>query len=193
MPAQIDVLLPVYNTARYLRTSLESIRDQTFSDFRVLIIDDGSTDESRDIAAAFAAEDSRFELIALPHRGLVETLNHGLDLVTAPIVARQDADDISVPGRFAIELAFLEHNPDVCAVSGCYFDMDRHGLPTSINRWPTRMPPADPFAIPASEPYLSHPFLMLRTEAIRAISGYRHIRHSEDADLYWRLTLYGRI
>lgn len=194
MASTIDVLVPVHNGAAYLAATLEGLAAQTFTDFRVLVLDDGSSDQSLAIARALAARDPRFEVHAWPHRGLVATLNAGLALVTAPYFARQDADDISVPGRFAMQLAYFAAHTDACAISGDFIETRMNGAPHRVARW-LRAPSEalDPFAVPAEEPYLHHTFLMAKTECIRAIGGYRPILLAEDADLYWRLSLHGRL
>ncbi|MGR6469242.1 glycosyltransferase family 2 protein [Rhizobium sp. PAMB 3182] len=193
MNARIDILVPVFNGEKYLRQSLESLSAQSFTDFRVLVLDDGSTDHSLDIAREFASRDARFLVIDLPHAGIVSTLNHGISLVTAPYVARHDADDVSTEGRLQIQYDYLESNSEVIAVSGCYFAMNDMGVPHGRSS-PLRDPDvADPFFIPAKEPYLKHPFLMVRTDALSAIGGYRHVVYAEDADLCWRLWLRGRL
>lgn len=193
MSAAIDVLLPAFNAAAYLRASLESLRAQTFSDFRVLVLDDGSTDESIAIAREIAAQDTRFEIVVLSHRGLVETLNHGLSLVSAPFIARQDADDISYPDRLGLQLRHMRDNPELVAISGRFLEMDAGGAVEPPDDWMPDPTAIDPFAVPAKEPILPHPFLMASTDAMRKIGGYRHVRHAEDVDLYWRLSLCGRL
>ncbi|MCQ2004046.1 glycosyltransferase family 2 protein [Rhizobium sp. NRK18] len=193
MNSRIDILVPVFNGEKYLRQSLESLSAQSFTDFRVLVLDDGSTDGSLDIAREFSSRDARFMTIDLPHAGIVSTLNHGISLVTAPYVARHDADDVSTEGRLQIQLDYLENNAEVIAVSGSYFNMNAAGV-SRARSYPSRDPDvADPFFIPAKEPYLKHPFMMTRTDALRAIGGYRHIVYAEDADLCWRLWLRGRL
>jgi glycosyltransferase involved in cell wall biosynthesis len=119
MSAKIDVLLPVKNGMPYLKEALDSIQSQTFQNFRVLILDHGSTDGSTELALTYQAQDSRFVYCPLPQAiGLSGLLNAGLDLCTAPYIARQDADDISLPERFALSLAALEADPDIAALGG---------------------------------------------------------------------------
>jgi glycosyltransferase involved in cell wall biosynthesis len=190
---KIDVLLSVYNCEKYLPLSLEGLRNQTFTDFRVLIVDDGSTDNSASIAEDFASRDPRFKVFRREHCGHVDALNFGLSCVTAPYIARHDADDISLPGRLAMELSYLERHLDVGAVSCCFFDISGGSAVTGINRPPLDQFDANPFETPAREHRLSQPFLLARTSEIRGVGGYRHILHSEDADLYWRLSLRTRL
>src|SRR5215203_3519697 len=99
MPA-ISVILACYNTERYLASAVESVLAQRYNDFELILIDDGSTDASPQICKELAANDPRIRLVSRPNKGLTKTLNEGLSLATAPLVARMDADDLSLPQRF---------------------------------------------------------------------------------------------
>src|SRR5690242_9663076 len=94
----VTVLLPVYNGEAYLRSTVDSLLAQTFERFELLIVDDGSTDGTAAIARAFDDPRVRVERFET-NRGLSAALNHGLQLAAAPLIARQDADDISRPDR----------------------------------------------------------------------------------------------
>src|SRR5438094_2743094 len=95
----ISVLLPVYNASAYLATAIESILTQTFRNYELIIINDGSTDDSLSIIRSFT--DDRIKLIDNPANiGLIESLNKGIDLARGKYIARMDADDISLPTRF---------------------------------------------------------------------------------------------
>lgn len=128
MTAQIDVLLPVKNGMPYLEAALQSLSDQTFSDFRVLVLDHGSTDGSSELVQRYQAQDPRFVHFPLPEaQGLAGLLNAGLERCTAPYVARQDADDISLPRRFERSLQALEADPEVAMVGTCAEVIDGDG------------------------------------------------------------------
>ena len=108
----ITVLMPVYNGATYLTVAIDSILNQTFSDFEFLIIDDGSTDQSIDQIMSY--DDPRIQLIKNKNnRGQSETLNKGLSLARGKYIARMDQDDISMPERLKKQLDFMENNSDV--------------------------------------------------------------------------------
>lgn len=189
--ALIDVLLPVYNGERYLEASLESIQRQTFRDFRCLLLDDGSTDRTAEICARYAERDERFEVVHKDNTGLVDTLNVGLARVEAPLVARCDADDVNVHSRFERQVAYLDDHPLSVAVGGRQYVVDEHDRMLKISDR-HRLDHVDPWSVPAQEPYLPHPFVMMRTEVLHAADiRYRHFLHAEDADLYWRLSQHG--
>jgi len=115
----VTVLMPVYNGEPYLRSALESILSQTFSDFEFLIIDDGSTDGSAAIVESYTDPRIRHERNGA-NLGLIKTLNNGLDLARGRYVARMDCDDISLPSRLARQVAFMENHPEI-AVCGASF------------------------------------------------------------------------
>jgi len=184
----VDVLLPVRDGAAYLAESIRSLQQQTHEAWRLLVLDDGSSDRTREIAASFAQGDRRIELKAFPRRGLVPTLNAGIELCTADIVARQDADDTSLPSRFAFQVAYLRDHPECLALSGGRTMIDGQGGLVDGPWSPPGPAGQDPFSVPAREPYLMHPFLMVRRDALMRLGGYRHYLHCEDADLCWRLS-----
>ena len=109
MDPKISVLLPAYNAQAYLRESIESILAQTFSDFELIIINDGSTDQSLEIMTSF--KDSRIRIINQENAGLPISLNRGIRLARGIYLARQDADDISLPNRFSAKVQFLDRHP----------------------------------------------------------------------------------
>jgi glycosyltransferase involved in cell wall biosynthesis len=122
----VTVLMSVFNGEKYLSEAIESILNQTFTDFEFLIINDGSTDSSRDIIASY--KDTRIILIDNETNiGLTRSLNKGIDLAKGKYIARMDADDISMPYRLTKQLAFLERNPDISLVGSSAMVIDRNG------------------------------------------------------------------
>ena len=111
----ISVLMPVYNAERYLAEAINSILVQTYSNFEFIIVDDGSTDGSADIVRAFAKRDSRIRPFFLEHGGLARALNAGIASAHGDLVARMDADDVSLPERFSAQLDWMRQTGvDVC-------------------------------------------------------------------------------
>jgi len=110
----ISVVMPVYNGESHLKEAIDSILNQTYSDFEFLIINDGSTDGSEDIILSY--QDDRIKYILNEaNLGIVKTLNKGIVLASNKYIARMDADDISMPHRFERQLAYMEANPDIAA------------------------------------------------------------------------------
>ena len=114
----------MYNVARYVRAAVSSIISQTFTDFELIIIDDGSTDGSLTILKEMAAGDARIRLISRANTGYVVALNEGLALARGEFIARMDADDISLPARFDKQVAYLRHNPDCVLLGSSVMHMD---------------------------------------------------------------------
>lgn len=186
--AHFDVLLPVRNAAATLDEALASMARQTFPDFRCLVLDDGSTDESPTIAEAWATRDFRFVAVRRPAEGLVATLNAGLDLVAAPFVARMDADDVALPGRLAAQAHALERDPslDLVATQVEFTGDVSEGL-RAYEAWMNSLVTHEELTRDLFvEAPVAHPSVVMRTEALRAVGGYREFDGPEDYDLWLR-------
>ncbi len=188
----ISVLIPIHNAGRFLASALETVLGQTFSDFELIAIDDGSCDDSGKVLAGFAARDQRVRVFDQENQGIVATLNRALELARAPLVARMDADDLSRPDRFAKQIAYLRRHPDVAAVSGAMDVIDESG-----NYLRTLLFPTLPEAIASELIHRScvcHAPVMARTEVLRSLGGYRKcVQYAEDYDLFLRLSEVARI
>ena len=97
MQPRISILMPVWNGEKFLAAAVDSLLAQTFTDFELLVVDDGSTDATPEILRAYS--DPRLRVVRLDHAGIVVALNHGLAQARAEWIARQDADDLSEPRR----------------------------------------------------------------------------------------------
>ena len=139
--AAIDILMPVRNGIRFLGESIESILAQTYPDWRLLILDHGSTDGSTEMAMRYAGLDRRIHVLPMPGaRDLGSLLNAGLDRCDARYVMRHDADDIALPNRMEVMNAFYAANPQYVAVGGDSSDDRRRRrlLSTICGRRPGR-------------------------------------------------------
>ncbi|MEE3850391.1 glycosyltransferase family A protein [Gordonia sp. LSe1-13] len=127
----VTVLMPVYNAAGYVADAVRSILAEPVENLELLVVDDGSTDDS---AAELAAlEDDRIRVVSQPNSGLVAALNAGLDAARGTYLARMDADDLSVPGRIAAQLRWLQERPSAVA---CGTDYETFGAVTGRVRLP---------------------------------------------------------
>lgn len=193
---RITVLMPVYNAEAYLQEALDSIGAQTYGDFELLVVDDGSTDGSPDILARHAARDPRLVVLRQANGGVSAALNAGLAAARGSYIARMDADDRMAPERLARQLAFLERQPALgfCAsglamidARGRVFATHVHG-PTSLAQLDAMLERGDPLTY-------THPTVMLRADALRALAGGGYLRGfepCEDMELFGRLILAGR-
>ncbi len=164
----ISVLLPVYNGSRYLREALNSILQQTCADFELIIINDGSKDDSADIIASF--EDPRIRYFEQENIGLAATLNRAISLSRGAYLARQDQDDISYPERFEKQLHFLEEHP-ACGMVGTWAEIWQEEEKTGKQH----LHPADnatlQFELLFNNPFV-HSSLMIRREVFDRVGLY---------------------
>ena len=124
----VSVVMPVYNGEKYLREAVESILAQTFRNFELIAVDDGSTDGSASILAGYRQQDER--IVILTHsknQGIVSALNRGLEIAQGKYIARMDADDVSLPERFERQVEFLETHPQVGVLGSEAIFMDSQG------------------------------------------------------------------
>lgn len=189
---RVSVVLPVYNAVRYVEQAVTSVLNQTFTDFEVIAINDGSTDGSLGVLQRLAAMDPRIRLISRENRGLVTTLNEGLAHAQGEYLARMDADDISHPERFARQVAYLDAHPECIALGTWAIAIDEDGEQLSLIEKPLVHHEIDRLAIQGGCPML-HPTLMMRLDVLRKIGGYRNYQYGEDRDLYLRLAEVGTL
>ncbi len=192
---ELSVLLPCYNAADTLEEALESLARQTFRDFEVIAVDDGSSDATADILTRWTGRGFPLRILRTPHRGLIPALQEGLAACRAPLVARMDADDRAHPRRFAAQTAFLRAHPAVEVVS-CLVE----GFPPAAMRPGMRRYLAWLNALTSDEAIrreifvespLVHPSVVFRKAAVEAAGGYRASPWAEDYDLWLRLYLRG--
>jgi glycosyltransferase involved in cell wall biosynthesis len=190
----ISVLMSVYNGANYIVESIDSILAQTVTEFEFIIIDDCSVDKTSQILNTYAQQDNRIRIIRNPeNKGLTASLNIGLAEAQGKYVARQDADDISLPQRFKKQIQYLEAHPESVLTSsnigiiddeGKYRDTLKRAAPPNLVYW-----------------YLlfynhvgGHSSVMFRREAVLEVGGYNtSYRYSQDYDLWTRLLYQGEI
>lgn len=192
----ISVLLPVYNAAPYLQQCLESLARQSRTDYEVVAIDDGSTDNSAAILLQAASRDPRLRVRQEIHRGLVETLNHGLDRCRGKYVARMDADDIAHPRRLELQIEALEaaDAPDIVSSLVAHFPRQSLGEGFRIyEEWLNSLVSHEAIIRERFiESPLPHPSIMAHREDLSSVGGYRDMGWPEDYDLWLRLAANGR-
>ena len=179
---RVTVLLPVWNGAAYLADALESICAQTLADFELLIVDDGSTDDTPAILERYRSRDPRIRVSRQAHAGLVAALNRGLDLSRGGYIARMDADDVSAPERLAVQVAFMDEHPDV-GLCGTWLK-----LVGGRRIWRYPCDDADVRCALLFETAIAHPTVMFRRSCVleqnlRYDAAYEH---AEDYALWLR-------
>ena len=190
---RLSVLMSVYNGERYLREAVESILDQTFTDFEFIVVDDGSTDSTWSILSDYAARDARIVLIRNPvNIGLTRSLNKGLALAQGEYIARQDADDVSLPRRLERQLSYLEQHREVGGLGTWAEIIDEENTAVRTIRTPTEH--AEICAQLLLWNPLIHTSLCARRSSIDVIGGYNaEIPYAQDYDLWWRLSRVQRL
>jgi glycosyltransferase involved in cell wall biosynthesis len=127
---RISVLIPVYNVAAYVEEAIASIQAQTVRDIEIIVVDDGSTDQTPQLIQTIAAQDPRVRILKMPEKGghgSAAARNLGLTACRAPYIAIMDGDDISIPDRLEKLLSFLETHPEIALVGSAIRTMDEHG------------------------------------------------------------------
>lgn len=183
---KVSVLMPVYNGVDHLGTAVDSILGQDFDDFELLIVDDGSTDGSAEVASAL--RHPRVRAIHADHRGLVAALNFGLDCARGEYVARMDADDIAREDRLGIQVDRLAADPGLGLVCSNVRIIDGQGRLTGAQResWPSSSFVRDGLLYQLPMKPIIHPSVMVRREVLDAVGGYRDFPAAEDRDLWLR-------
>ena len=186
---RMSVLIPVWNNAATLGRAIDSILAQTLADVEILVLDDGSTDSSREIAAAY--DDPRVRPVALPHRGISATLNGGLKEAGAPFVAIQDADDWSLPERLARQLAALEEDAGVGVVGCRTRELDERGQPRNSR---IRFAVGDVTDTLVRFNMIPGTAAAIRRDAALEVGGFDSgFRLAQDYDLWLRIADYHRV
>lgn len=178
----------VYNGERYIRESIESILWQEFRDFEFLIINDGSTDRSREIILSYKAKDPRVRFVDNEHNiGLTQSLNLGILESHGRYIARQDADDVSMRTRLLAQVEVLANNPNVALVSSWCELIDGEGNSFGYVRPPSKKSDILQQFSTRDSP-LPHGSVMFRKEPIVKIGGYdERFWFAQDFDLWLRL------
>ena len=187
----ISVIVPVYNGAATLGAALRSARAQTHCELQIIVIDDGSTDDSLEIARHIAALDRRVEVIATSNRGVATARNTGLARATGAYVAPLDADDLWHPSKLELQLAALKQaGPDAVLTYSWFAPIDAGGC---ISRIP-KMPEVEG---PVFYRHLDYNFIangssaLIRGDAMRAVGYDPAFSHAEDYKLQLELALRG--
>ena len=190
----ISVVLGAYNAERYVAEAVESILSQTFGDFEFIAVDDGSTDRTLEILRHYAAKDRRLKPVHIEHAGIVAAANAALREAQAELIARFDADDVSMPQRFEKQMRYLAEHPEVVAVGSRMLLIEPYGASLGETAHRLKHEEIDAELLQGSGWSLPQPASMIRHSAIRKIGGYRdEYLWSEDLDLFLRLAEVGRL
>lgn len=191
---KISVLMSVYNGSQYLRQSVDSILNQSFTDFEFIIIDDYSTDNTWEILTEYVEQDRRIKLLKNQENlGLTKSLNLGLKLARGEYIARQDADDISLPKRFEKQIAWLDKDSEVILVS-CDLELIDSKGNSSGKFQRACAPELVGWYLLFYNHLAGHSQVTFRRETVINLGGYCETRrYSQDYELWCRLVKVGKI
>ena len=187
MNSQLTIGIPVYNGMPYLAETIESVQRQENGDFEILVIDDGSKDDSREYLCSL--RDARLRVISQPNQGLTATLNRMLEECRTPWLVRLDADDIALPHRTAAIHEAIQKSPE----AGMFYSRARHhdhasavSLVRSSEGTPAELREQTRRGYLLS---ICHSSVVLNVQKTRHAGGYRFNYKIEDLDLWWRMAL----
>lgn len=183
----ISVVLPVYNAEAYVREAVGSILAQSFTDFELIAINDGSTDDSGAILRELATHDARIILIEQPNEGAASARNKALEMARAELIALMDADDVSIPERFALQHAHMVQEPKLAVLGSFIRVMDKAGNIIRLGEYPLT-PKAAARHVERRCP-VANPAVMMRRDAVLQAGDYRKAfsSYAEDYDLWLRM------
>lgn len=182
----VSVILPAYNAAPFLREAALSILCQTHTELELLVIDDGSTDATAEIAHDLSARDARVRVVSRENRGLIQTLNEGLDLARGDLIARMDADDIAHPERLARQAAVFAKNPGL-GVCGTGYYVAKRGR-VLVRKGEPIFETADLATLSLFFTVFIHPTVMFNRKILGDDLKYDpSYPHAEDFDLFRRI------
>ena len=191
MSELISVILPVYNGEKYLKEAIESILNQTYKDFEFIIINDGSTDKSLDIIEKYKKEDERIIVISRENKGLIATLNEGIEKAKGKYIARMDQDDISLSNRFEEQLKIMENDKEI-VVCGSWINVFGENRKEKISKYFQYDKEIKANLIMSC--CFAHPSVMMRRDAFldNNIWYDENFKNAEDYHLWTQLARVGK-
>ncbi|NMB47900.1 glycosyltransferase family 2 protein [Candidatus Kuenenbacteria bacterium] len=185
---KISVLMSAFNAEKYISQAIESILKQTCDDFEFIILNDGSTDKTREIIQNYTKQDKRIRLINNNKNfGLTRSLNIGLEEARGKYIARIDADDLSEPERLQKQYEFMEANPEYALAGSWVKIIDSEGREMTVRKLPTDIKLIK-FNFIFGKPCLWHSSIFFRKEEMDKVGNYdEEYKYSQDLNLYVRL------
>ena len=194
LQSKVSVLMSVYNGTPFLNDAIDSILAQTYADFELVVVDDCSSDDSWNILSHYAEKDARITLIRNDRNmGLTRSLNKALGVARGELIARQDADDVSLPNRLQYQVSFLDRHPEVVLASGNLQTIYSDGQPRGY-LCRDCLPELANWYLLFYNRLGGHSQVMYRRETVVALGGYSLSQtHCEDYDLWCRLSEVGKV
>jgi len=180
--------MSVYNGERFLRQAVDSILNQTFTDFEFIVVNDGSTDGTAEILSGYAETDLRLRVVTQENRGLIKSLNRAIGVARGEYIARMDADDISMPERLAIQVCWLDTHPQIAVLGTRYDEIDENGRVVRRGNRCVGSTLVERALLQGNSSVFCHGSIMFRRVCFEHVGGYRkQFKHAEDYDLWLRM------
>lgn len=180
----VSVIMPAYNASIYIRSAIESILNQTLRDLELIVVNDGSSDDTQTICEAMAAIDQRIVFLNQRRKGIAAAINTAVQVARAPVIARMDSDDIAMPNRLEKQVSYLAQHRDTALVSCAFVPFTSLSAPSHS---PVKLPP-EHSSIYATLSFCSpicHPGVLARCELFKRFP-YKSNVVAEDHDLWCR-------
>lgn len=183
----VSVMMPTYNGAAYLHEAIDSILNQTYTHWELIIVDDGSTDETPAILQAYCRQHARIKAYRIAHGGRGKARNKCLKEASGKYIAVCDSDDISLPNRFKAQVDFLETHPDIGVVSAQILHFDDQHVPTLLYSYP-ETPEQIQARFDKGKMGVAHSASMFRRELIDKVGGYsEECLRAQDLEFFLRV------
>ncbi len=190
---EISIVMACHNGERWLAEAIESVLLQTFQDWELIVVDDGSSDSSGEIIAKFASREQRIVPITKPHTGLADSLNWGISRAHGDWVARLDADDLCEPRRLEVQLSAVNGDPDVVFLGSAQIQVDQDGREVGRYQYPKEHHLLL-HGMLSSGRFPPHSSALIRLKSFQQCGGYRTRFHrAQDLDLWLRLSEVGKL
>ncbi len=182
----VSIVMSVFNEEEHLANTIDSCLNQTFERFELIIIDDGSTDSSKDILSSYQKKDSRIRVIRQKNSGLAASLNTGISEARGELIARMDADDISLIDRLEKQVKFMKQHPSVDVLGTAAFLRSVCGKDLGVIKKPKEH--ASIVRVMHKECPFIHPSVVMRRKVIVSVGGYNEkVKRAQDYELWGRL------
>ena len=186
-------MMSCYNASRHVSEAIESILSQTYGDYELVVVNDGSTDDTLEIVQAYAQRDRRIRILDKANTGLADSLNAGMRMARGEWIARLDADDIALPDRLTAQMAYVQSHPGTVLLGSGFIEIDVSGESLRTCRYPAE-PETYMRQIEKAGRFAPHSSCLYHKPTVERLGGFNPRFHrSQDADLWFRLSLIGEI
>ena len=189
---KVSVIIPCFNSERYISESIDSVLNQDYIDYEIIVVDDGSTDKTKDIVNSYSLKHNNIRYFYKKHSGIPDSLNFGIDKSLGEYIMRLDSDDISLSGRMRLQASLLDRNSDTVLIGGGYLSFNEDEQNERVffcrnNKNIIRN-------IERGLRWFPHSSAFFRKNVFRQIGGYdTSFNYSQDLDLWLRLSRYGNV